>query len=110
SKPGIPALPGFDLPLPRIDLVGITLDTVGPGGAEGPKNLINYVKSHFSIGTGNPNSGVNKSVTFAGITLLAGKPAPDGWLVTPHAGVGLSAAQVRQIIVQGINQANVTRA
>src|SRR5205085_4452007 len=26
---GIPPVPGFDLPFPRIDLAGITLDTVG---------------------------------------------------------------------------------
>ena len=107
---GVPALPGFDLPFPRIDLVGITLDTVGPNGAQGPQNLVNYVKTSFTIGNGNPNSGVNVPVNSAGATLLPGKPAPDGWLVTPHAGVNLSAAQVQQIIVQGINQANLTRA
>ncbi len=107
---GIPPLPGFDLPSPRIDLVGITLDTVGLGGTRGPQNLINYVKAHFSIGTGNPSSGVNEPVNSAAATLLPGNPAPDGWLVTPHAGVNLSAAQVQQIIVQGINQANQTRA
>jgi uncharacterized protein GlcG (DUF336 family) len=107
---GISPLPGFDLPSPRIDLVGITLDTVGPGGTRGPQNLINYVKAHFSIGNGNPNSGVNKPVNSAAATLLPGNPAPDGWLVTPYGGVNLSAAQVQQIIVQGINQANQTRA
>jgi uncharacterized protein GlcG (DUF336 family) len=107
---GVPALPGFDLPFPRIDLVGITLDVVGPGGTQGPTNLLNYVKSHFTIGAGNPNSGINAPVDHAGDTLVPGKTAPDGWLVTPHAGVGISAAQVQQIIVQGINQANLTRA
>jgi uncharacterized protein GlcG (DUF336 family) len=107
---GIPALPGFDLPSPRIDLVGITLDTVGPGGTQGPQNLVNYVHAHFSVGTGNPKSGVNKPVNFAASTIIAGQPAPDGWLVTPHAGVNMTAAQVQQIIAQGINQANQTRA
>lgn len=107
---GINALPGFDLPFPRIDLVGITLDTVGPGGLQGPQNLVDYARSHFSIGAGNPNSGTNRPVNSAGATLLAGKAAPDGWLVNPHAGLGISAAQVSQIIVQGINQANQTRA
>jgi uncharacterized protein GlcG (DUF336 family) len=34
---------------------------------------------------------------------------PDGWLVTPHAGGGLTADDVRQIIEQGIAQANLTR-
>jgi uncharacterized protein GlcG (DUF336 family) len=107
---GVPALPGFDLPFPRIDLVGITLDTVGPGGLQGPQTLVNYVHTFFSVGTGKSGSGVNEPVDSLGDKLLAGKPAPDGWLVTPHAGVGLTAAQVQQIIVQGINQANQTRA
>src|SRR4029077_9278724 len=34
----------------------------------------------------------------------------EGYLVTPHDGVGITAAQVRQIIQQGIDQANRTRA
>lgn len=101
---------GFDLPFSRIDLVGITLDGVGPGGLEGPQNLIDYAQANFSLLTGNPNSGTNRVVNSAGATLLPGRAAPDGWLVNPHAGVGISAAQVGQIIVQGINQANLTRA
>jgi len=108
---GIPALSGFDLPFPRIALVGITLDAVGPGGAQGPKNLVNYVKSYFSIGTGNPNSGMLMDVTsVAGVKFVSGLPAPDGWLVTPHAGAGITAAQVQKIVAQGITQANQTRA
>ncbi len=121
---GISALPGFDLPFPRIDLVGITLDTVGPGGLQGPQNLVNYARTFFSIGTGNPNSSILfhgnvnmplNSVQFASGVIapafsLAGKTAPEGWLVTPHAGGGLSAGHVQQIITQGINQANKTRA
>ncbi|MSQ96428.1 MAG: heme-binding protein [Gemmataceae bacterium] len=107
---GIPALKGFDLPFPRIDLVGITLDTVGPGGMQGPQNLVNYAQTFFSIGTGNPNSGANQIVNSAAATLRAGKPAPAGWLVTPHAGVGITTVQVQQIITQGIAQANKTRA
>jgi uncharacterized protein GlcG (DUF336 family) len=106
---GVAPLPGFNLPFPRIDLVGITLPTVGPGGTSGPTNLIRYIHRNFSVGTGNPNSGVNEKVDFAGDTLLNGKSAPSGWLVTPHAGAGITAAQVTQIIDQGINQANQTR-
>ncbi|MBI2804480.1 MAG: heme-binding protein [Planctomycetes bacterium] len=107
---GVAALPGFDLPFPRIDLVGITLDTVGPGGLEGPQHLIDYANAFFSIGTGDPGSGSNQPVNAAGDPLVTGKPAPDGWLVTPHDGVSLSATQVQQIIDQGIAQANRTRA
>jgi uncharacterized protein GlcG (DUF336 family) len=106
---GVPALSGFDLPFPKIQLAGITLDTVGAGGTQGPQTLINYVRNVFSLNTGNPNSGTNKIVDFAGDKLLNGKSAPSGWLVTPHAGGGMTAAQVQQIIVQGINTANQTR-
>jgi uncharacterized protein GlcG (DUF336 family) len=108
---GIPALRNFDLPFPRIDLVGITLDVVGPGGLNGPKNLMDYVKRNFSVGTGNPNSGTNRDVTaVAGVKFIPGKPVPEGWIVGPKPGIGISAAQVNQIVVQGINQANLTRA
>ena len=41
---------------------------------------------------------------------LDGSQVPVGWLVTPHAGGGLTAADVVQIITQGIDQANQTRA
>jgi len=34
---------------------------------------------------------------------------PDGWLVTPHAGGGLTAADVIQMVQQGIAQAQQTR-
>jgi uncharacterized protein GlcG (DUF336 family) len=102
------ALPaGFGLPSGRIDLVGITLDIYGPGGLEGPKNLVTYGST---LGQGNPNSGVNEPVNTMGATLLPGMPIPSGWLVTPHAGGGLTAADVTQIIDQGIAQANLTRA
>src|SRR4029077_15058247 len=42
--------------------------------------------------------------------LKSGTPVPAGWLVLPHDGVGITAAQVNQIIVQGINEANQVRA
>src|SRR5262249_8096261 len=40
----------------------------------------------------------------------AGEPVPDGWLVTPHAGDGLTADDVTRIIRQGIDEANSVRA
>ena len=107
---GIPPLSGFDLPDGRIDLAGITLDTVGPGGTQGPTNLDNYAKTHFAIGLGNPTSGTEVKVDFAGDLFKAGISVPQGWLVTPHAGVGISAAQVTQVIDQGIAEAELTRA
>jgi uncharacterized protein GlcG (DUF336 family) len=41
---------------------------------------------------------------------MAGKAVPYGWLVLPHAGSNLTADQVTQLIQQGINTANSTRA
>ena len=39
-----------------------------------------------------------------------GRIVPDGWLVTPHAGDGLTADDVVNIVAQGISRANNTRA
>ncbi len=39
-----------------------------------------------------------------------GRIVPDGWLVTPHAGDGLTAQDVTNIINQGIARADSTRA
>jgi uncharacterized protein GlcG (DUF336 family) len=107
---GIAPLPGFDLPFGSIYLAGITLDIYGPGGTSGPTNLVHFGQT---LGTGNPNSGANQPL-FPGdmVHVRDGLPAPDGWLVTPHASpLGtMSAAQVLQIINQGITQANLTRA
>jgi uncharacterized protein GlcG (DUF336 family) len=107
---GVPALPGFDLPFPQIDLAGITIDEVGPGGDQGPSNLFNFAKAHFAIGMGSPLSGAYLPVDPAADLLKAGVSVPDGWLVAPHDGVGITAAQVSQIIDQGVSGANNTRA
>lgn len=104
---GVPPIDGFILPSGRIDLVGITLDVFGPGGIQGPKKLMDL---GAVLGRGNPDSGVNRPVTAGGATLIDGLRVPDGWLVTPHDGVGITAAQVQQIIENGIKQANRTRA
>jgi uncharacterized protein GlcG (DUF336 family) len=107
---GVPPLPGFDLPDGRIDLAGITLDTVGPGGDQGPANLVNFAKAHFAIGMGAPGSGTQENVDSSGDKFKAGISVPDGWLVTPHAGMGITDAQVEQIVQQGIAEAAQTRA
>ena len=109
----VPPIPGFDLPFGRIDLNGITLNIYGPDGTQGPRELVTFGQT---LGTGDPNSGVNMSVTKgangkpSNVTLQAGVPVPDGWLVTPHAGGGITADEVTQMIQQGIAQANLTRA
>jgi uncharacterized protein GlcG (DUF336 family) len=107
---GIAPLPGFDIPFGSIDLAGITLNIIGPGGTAGPHNLISYADGHFAIGQGDPVAGTFEPVNPQGDKFLSGKPVPQGWLVTPHAGIGLSAAAVQQIIDQGINEAQQTRA
>ncbi len=104
---GVPALSGFDLPFGRIDLVGIQLDIYGPGGTEGVKRLVAYGRL---LGVGNPNSGIDRRVDPAGTRYLAGLRVPSGWLVLPHNGAGVTSADATRIILQGINQANQTRA
>jgi uncharacterized protein GlcG (DUF336 family) len=112
---GIAPLAGFALPFGRIDLAGITLPLFGPDGLQGPAYL---AAVGATLGVGNPNSGVNEPL-FPGDTTHAptdpaggmpGQVAPDGWLVTPHDGVNFTAAQVNQIITQGINAATLVRA
>jgi uncharacterized protein GlcG (DUF336 family) len=105
---GVAPLAGFDLPFGRIDLVGITLDIFGPGGVQGPENLVRFGQT---LGTGKHNDGTNEPVQPGGTGLpIDGLPVIDGWLVTPHAGGGLTAEDVTRIIVQGIQQAEFTRA
>jgi uncharacterized protein GlcG (DUF336 family) len=108
--PEISVLPGGSPIPPRIDLVGITLDTIGPGGLQGPTNLVGYANQLLGIGQGNPLSGTNVKVDPGGDTLLAGKGVPTGWLVTPHSGGGISASQVVQMVTNGITQAEETKA
>jgi uncharacterized protein GlcG (DUF336 family) len=107
-----PALPNFVLPTGRIDLVGITLPLFGPGGQPGTLYLEQFGKT---LGTGDPNSGFNAPLDTMGTTLLSGQTVPDGFLATPHdgvpnGGVQLTAADVNQIVSQGVNQADQTRA
>lgn len=120
---GLTPPPGFTLPLTpdnmRIDLVGITLDIIGPGGTQGPQRLVDYGRA---IGTGQLN-GTNVLITGpAGFaepdgtvlapnqTLFDGKKSPEGWLVTPHDGVGITKTEVENIIVNAFQQAAITRA
>ncbi len=108
---GIAPVAGFGLPVGRIDLVGIQLDVFGPGGAtEGPR-VVNQIGN--IVGRGDPNSGANQ-VIVAGDTdpprTRAGLPVPEGWLVMPHDGDGVTAADVIQMVNQGLLQADATRA
>ncbi|HEX8199313.1 MAG TPA: heme-binding protein, partial [Isosphaeraceae bacterium] len=113
---GVAPLPGLDLPFGRIDLNGVTLDIFGPGGIQGISRLARLGRR---LGAGNPDGGVNLPVD-PGPDAVPGTPddrpftggaiVPEGWLVMPHDGVGLVAADVVDIISRGIATANRTRA
>jgi uncharacterized protein GlcG (DUF336 family) len=122
SLSGVAPVAGVSLPFGRIDLVGITLPLFGPGNAtDGPANLVNVGKV---LPPGNPNSGTNMPLLQPGANgmvtpgvsplapnnLLNGTLVPEGFLVTPHNGVGITAAHVQTIIAQGVQQATETRA
>src|SRR5262249_35075206 len=98
---GVRPIDGFILPGGSIDLVGITLDGFGPGGIQGPKKLMDL---GAILGRGNPDSGTNQPVDATGDKLLGGLPVPEGWLVVPHNGVGITADQVNRIIQDGLLQ------
>ena len=55
-------------------------------------------------------SGSLLSIDPANDTLKNSTPVPDGYLVLPHDGVGITAAEVQTIIQNGIAEANTTRA
>jgi uncharacterized protein GlcG (DUF336 family) len=106
---GVAPLPGFDLPVANITEGGIALNSVGSGGTQGPYNLVAYARANLHVGQGS-GAGHFLPVDAMGDHFLAGKTVPSGWLVTPHAGGGLTAADVTQIINQGIATARQTRA
>jgi uncharacterized protein GlcG (DUF336 family) len=91
----------------RLDLVGITLDTIGPAGTRGIEILKQF---GAALGTRIPVGDKDLVVDQMNNQYLSGIPVPDGWLVTPHDGTGVTAADVVRIVNQGIAQANQTRA
>lgn len=127
----IPEVP-FNYPFGRIDLVGITLELIGPKpGLQGVKEILKVGKKagfQFTGGSNGKNtladstSGANQFIdpgpdldpTTLGdnVFFAVGKAVPEGWLVTPHdSPTGtISAAEVTQIIEQGIEAADKVRA
>ena len=91
----------------RINLGGIALQRFGPQA--GPLGVQALFQLMQRLGPGSVN-GINRPVTPGGATALDGMPQAAGWLVAPKNGSVLTAAQVTQIINQGIAQALVTRA
>jgi uncharacterized protein GlcG (DUF336 family) len=90
----------------RIDLVGITLDTIGPKGAKGLSTLLRFGKR---LGPGLVN-GTDLPIDAMANTSADGDPVPEGWLVMPHAGGGLTALDVEAIVEQAITAAGRVRA
>jgi uncharacterized protein GlcG (DUF336 family) len=112
-----PTIAGYtfpDLTKVRIDLVGITLEIVGPNPTAGNRKtgLETIRNVGLALGPGDANSGENQIVTLGGDFAIDGTPVPDGWLVYPRSSPigGLTAAEVQQIITNAIIEANKTRA
>jgi len=89
---GVAPVVGFDLPFGRIDLVGITLEVVGPNPtAANPKaGLTQITELGNQLPLGNPANGVDQIIgndtTGAPIRYAGGTQVPDQWLVVPQAG------------------------
>jgi len=108
---GVPPVAGYDLPLApnvKIFLAGISLDQVGQGSKGG-------VTQTLSVGRNIKRSsavdlGIEEPINSTGDKYQTGVTPDDGWLVPARDGVSMTAAQVTQIINQGITTANQTRA
>lgn len=113
---GVPRM-GFDLPFGRIDLVGITLEVFGPNPTQhNPQpGVITLLNKGRQVGPApHGSSGADVPVTTSKtVRYIPGKTVPFGWLVTPRNSPipgGPTAADVKQLINQGIAQAKLTRA
>lgn len=110
-----PALPQFFIPFTdnaRIDLVGIKLEIVGPNPDQYNREtgLQRVLRMGRDVGPGAANSGVDRPVKPGGVLYQNGKSVRVGWLVPPRDGNGFTAAEVEQMIDQGIAEAKLTRA
>lgn len=119
----VTSVAGYGLPLGYLSLVGVTLDVFGPmGPVQGRLSLINTSKrvnafspaamntAQISADLANPS---DPNALDAPGKYHAGITPPRGWLVAPHSSAfagGLTAAQVKQIVDQGVTQAATTRA
>jgi len=89
---GVAPVVGFDLPFGRIDLVGITLEIVGPNptAADPRAGLTQITELGSQLSLGNPANGVDQIIgsddTGTSIFYAGGTQVPDQWLVLPQAG------------------------
>jgi len=92
SLNGLAPVPGFDLPFGRLDLVGITLEVVGPNPtASNPTaGLTRITQLGSQLSPGNLTNGVDQIVGSDSvgndIFYAGGTQVPDQWLVMPQAG------------------------
>jgi uncharacterized protein GlcG (DUF336 family) len=103
---GLPPVDNVGLIGGRIDLVGITLESVGPHPFQ-PASFLAWGQSNFIEGA---NSGGLVDLTPSGDLSRPGTDVPDGWLVEPTASAELTADEVRDIIERGIEEAQRVRA
>ncbi|MEO2014435.1 MAG: heme-binding protein [Fuerstiella sp.] len=104
---GLPPVVDLDLPFGNITLVGIELEIIGPTpGIQGVRDLTSF---GINLGIGTIN-GTDHLVSTSGDFYLDGSAVPEGWLVAAKSGVGITAAEVEQIITQSIAGAEKTRA
>lgn len=110
TKPSGHPVPNLDIPFGRLDLVGIQLEVIGPtAGIRGAQQLLDFSRTLGDVGNVANVNGTAQDV-LPGIDYRDGQTVPFGWLVTPHDGANITAAQVRQIIEQGIAQSLSVRA
>ncbi|MEQ9379854.1 MAG: heme-binding protein, partial [Pirellulales bacterium] len=103
----------------RLDLVGITLEVIGPtpdGVRYTQPGLLTTLDVGRTVGqeaTQVVDGSLDQVVDPNPATKYrAGNRVPEGWLVLPHGSMvdPLTGAQVQSIIEQGVAQANLTRA
>jgi uncharacterized protein GlcG (DUF336 family) len=110
TKPAGHPVPDLDIPFGRLDLVGIQLQVIGPtAGLRGARQLVEFSHTLGDIGNIANVNGTPQDV-LPGIDYRDGQTVPFGWLVTPHDGANITAAEVQQIIEQGIAQSESVRA
>ncbi|MCH8922165.1 MAG: heme-binding protein [Planctomycetes bacterium] len=110
-----PALAGFDVPVARLDLVGIQLEGVGPHPTteNTTMGVMQIIQIGAMLGTGSATSGADQPINVPGTLFHAdGEAVPEGWLVLPHAsGVDpIGAADVTAIINDARAEAELVRA
>lgn len=103
-------IPTLDIPFGRLTLVGIQLEVIGPRpGLPGVRDVLALRRR---LGSGTLN-GMDQVVKPGGVFYADGQSVPSGWLVKAHGSSipgGLTAADVEQIVNNGIAEAARVRA